>query len=53
MWTVIGTFNNEEQLRPEAEGSHAFLILSQEDSTMVYFLHICYSFIFCYNIQHI
>ncbi|KOC67340.1 Cleavage and polyadenylation specificity factor subunit 1 [Habropoda laboriosa] len=35
MWTVIGTFNNEEQVRPEAEGSHAFLILSQEDSTMI------------------
>lgn len=39
MWTVIGTLNNDEQIRPEAEGSHAFLILSQEDSTMVlYFL---------------
>jgi cleavage and polyadenylation specificity factor subunit 1 len=35
MWTVIGTLNNEEQMKTEAEGSHAFLILSQEDSTMV------------------
>ncbi|RLU24961.1 hypothetical protein DMN91_003052 [Ooceraea biroi] len=35
MWTVIGTLNNDEQVKPEAEGSHAFLILSQEDSTMV------------------
>ncbi|CAL7948360.1 unnamed protein product [Xylocopa violacea] len=35
MWTVIGTLNNDEQVRPEAEGSHAFLILSQEDSTMI------------------
>lgn len=35
MWTVIGALNNDEQVRPEAEGSHAFLILSQEDSTMV------------------
>lgn len=36
MWTVIGTLNNDE-IKTEAEGSHAFLILSQEDSTMVYF----------------
>jgi len=35
MWTVIGTLNNEEQMKTEAEGSHAFLILSQEESTMV------------------
>ncbi|CAD1469341.1 unnamed protein product, partial [Heterotrigona itama] len=35
MWTVIGTLNNDEQVRPETEGSHAFLILSQEDSTMI------------------
>ncbi|XP_066599377.1 cleavage and polyadenylation specificity factor subunit 1 [Prorops nasuta] len=35
MWTVIGNLNNEEQTKPETEGSHAFLILSQEDSTMV------------------
>jgi len=33
MWTVIGILNNDE-IRTE-EGSHAFLILSQEDSTMV------------------
>lgn len=35
MWTVIGTLNNDEQIKTETEGSHAFLILSQEDSTMV------------------
>jgi len=35
MWTVIGTLNNDETIKTEAEGSHAFLILSQEDSTMV------------------
>ncbi|TGZ49690.1 Cleavage and polyadenylation specificity factor subunit 1 [Temnothorax longispinosus] len=34
MWTVIGTLNNDE-IKTEAEGSHAFLILSQEDSTMI------------------
>lgn len=35
MWTVIGTLNNDEQIKTETEGFHAFLILSQEDSTMV------------------
>ncbi|XP_012228183.1 cleavage and polyadenylation specificity factor subunit 1 isoform X1 [Linepithema humile] len=35
MWTVIGTLNSDEQIKTEAEGSHAFLILSQEDSTMI------------------
>lgn len=35
MWTVIGSLNNDEQVKSETEGTHAFLILSQEDSTMV------------------
>lgn len=35
MWTVIGTLGKDEQVKTEAEGSHAFLILSQETSTMV------------------
>lgn len=35
MWTVIGAVNNDEQAKAEAEGTHAFLILSHEDSTMV------------------
>lgn len=45
MWTVIGTLNNDEQIRPEAEGSHAFLILSQEDSTMVLCVYIIIIFL--------
>lgn len=39
MWTVIGNLNNDDQTKTESEGSHAFLILSQDDSTMV---HIYY-----------
>ncbi|XP_020283303.1 cleavage and polyadenylation specificity factor subunit 1 [Pseudomyrmex gracilis] len=35
MWTVIGTLGKDEQVKTEAEGSHAFLILSQETSTMI------------------
>ncbi|XP_043489722.1 cleavage and polyadenylation specificity factor subunit 1 isoform X1 [Polistes fuscatus] len=35
MWTVIGNLNNDNQTKTESEGSHAFLILSQEDSTMI------------------
>ncbi|XP_015609072.1 cleavage and polyadenylation specificity factor subunit 1 [Cephus cinctus] len=35
MWTVIGAVNTEEQVKAEAEGTHAFLILSHEDSTMI------------------
>lgn len=39
MWTVIGTVNNEDQVKPEAEGTHAFLILSHEDSSMVLYVN--------------
>ncbi|XP_046618438.1 cleavage and polyadenylation specificity factor subunit 1 [Neodiprion virginianus] len=35
MWTVIGAVNNDEQAKAEADGTHAFLILSHEDSTMI------------------
>ncbi|XP_012280373.1 cleavage and polyadenylation specificity factor subunit 1 isoform X2 [Orussus abietinus] len=35
MWTVIGSVDNDDQAKTEAEGSHAFLILSHEDSTMI------------------
>ncbi|XP_046747052.1 cleavage and polyadenylation specificity factor subunit 1 isoform X3 [Diprion similis] len=35
MWTVIGAVNIDEQAKAEADGTHAFLILSHEDSTMI------------------
>lgn len=54
MWTVIGALNNDEQVRPEAEGSHAFLILSQEDSTMVLCIPCtCNIFVFKRNIHQL
>lgn len=59
MWTVIGTLNNDEQIRPEAEGSHAFLILSQEDSTMVLYFLCSHNFeflnivIYCLRLKYL
>lgn len=51
MWTVIGESEGREAR--DAEGSHAYLILTQEDSSMVSVLnYFCHIFMFKNRVKY-